>query len=161
MATITKKKVLTLPGFGGVPYGNNTVREFTFETNSSGVYVDSDTATAVGNGDKVRVGVLSAGMRLHDALAIVSDAFRASSTAKIGFEYVDGVDSSDVPQDDDYFFAALALDAAGRTRAANTGVRPVTLPKDAYLIVTNGGGNAQNVAGQLDLLVFGEMVGPA
>ena len=120
----------------------DTVREFTFETNSSGVYVDSDTTTAVGNGDKVRVGVLSAGMRLHDALAIVSDAFRASSTAKIGFEYVDGVDSTDVPQDDDYFFAALALDAAGRTRAANTGVRPVTLPKDAYLIVTNGGGNS-------------------
>jgi len=159
MATITKKKVLTLPGFGGVPYGNNTVREFTFETNSSGVYVDSDTATAVGNGDKVRVGVLSAGMRLHDALAIVSDAFRTSSTAKIGFEYVDGVDSTDVPQDDDYFFAALAA-TVGRTAANNTAVRPLTLPKDAYLILTVNGSTADHAsAGVYDFVVQGRFMG--
>ena len=161
MATITKKQVLTERQFGGVPYGNQNVYQFPVATNSSGVYTDGDSTSAVGNGDKVRIGVLPAGLRLDDALAIVSDTFRASSTGKIGFEYVDGVDDTNVPQDDDYFFAALDLATAGRTRQANTGVRPVTLPKDAYLILTHGGGNAQNTAGQLDLLVYGELVGPA
>lgn len=156
MATITKKKVLTELSAAGIsPFGNAVVLPFTFETNSSGVYANSDTATAVGNGDVVRIGVIPAGTRLIDGLAIISDAFRASSTFKIGFAYVDGSDSTDVPQDDDYFFAALAADAAGRTRATNTAVRPVVLPKDAYVIVTNGGAAAQNVAGQLDFYIQG------
>jgi hypothetical protein len=35
----------------------------------------------------------------------------------VGFEYVDGVDDTTVPQDDDYFFAALAINAsAARAR---------------------------------------------
>ena len=73
-------------------------------------------------------------------LAIVSDAFTAATTAKIGFAYVDGVDSTSVPQDDDYFFlAGLATNALVRTRSTNTGVAPITLPKDAYVILTNAG----------------------
>ena len=153
MATITKKKVLTEGGFGGItPYGNALRLPFSFETNASGVYVNSDAAAAVGAGDKVRIGVIPAGVRVNGALAIVSDGFRATSTGKLGFEYVDGVDSTDVPQDDDYFFAALDLATAGRTHANNTAVRPVVLPKDAYVILTNQV-VAQNVAGQLDLLV--------
>lgn len=155
MATATKKYAKTLQQFGGVPYGNMTVHQFSFETNSSGIWVDSDQTTAINIADITRLGVLPAGMRLDDALAIVSDAFASSTTAKIGFAYVDGVDSSAVPQDDDYFFSAgLAINAAGRTRMTNTGVRPVTLPKDAYVIVTHAGAN-HSAAGQLDLLVFG------
>jgi hypothetical protein len=100
------------------------------------------------------------GMRLDDCLAIVSDAFTARQTLKIGFEYVDGVDDTDVPQDDDYFFAALALDAAGRTRANNTGRAPVVLPKDAYLIGTSAGADTP-AAGRLDVLVYGEFIGIA
>jgi len=161
MATITKKQVLTERQFGGVPYGNQSAYFYSLVTNSSGVYTDGDSTGAIGASDKLRIGVLPAGLRLIDALAIVSDTFRASSTGKIGFEYVDGEDSTDVPQDDDYFFAALDLAAAARTRAANTGVRPVVLPKDAYLILTHGGGNAQNTAGALDLVITGELVGPA
>lgn len=153
MATITKKNVRKLEQYAG-PQGNAWKDKFSFSTNASGVFVDSDTAAAVGNGDVVRIGTLPAGLELHDALAIVSDAFTAVSTAKIGFAYVDGVDSAAVPQDDDYFFAALAYNAVGRTRAANTGVRPVTLPKDAYLIVTNGGA-AQAAAGVMDVIVEG------
>jgi hypothetical protein len=96
--------------------------------------------------------VLPAGAILIGSLALLNDTFRASTTFKIGFEYVDGVDSSSVPQDDDYFYAALAADAASRTAATNTAVRPVKLPKDAYLILTNGVA-AQNTAGILDLFV--------
>lgn len=155
MTTITKKRVLTEAGFGGAtPYGNALALQYSFETNASGVYANSDSAAAVATGAKVRFGVLPAGMRLDDALAIVSDAFTATTTAKIGFEYVDGVDDSDVPQDDDYFFAALNIAAAGRTKATNTAVRPVVLPKDAYLILTNGVAD-QAAAGQLDLIVYG------
>ena len=47
MATITKKQVLTEKQFGGVPYGNATVLPFSFETNASGVYGNTDTTTAV------------------------------------------------------------------------------------------------------------------
>jgi hypothetical protein len=88
---------------------------------------------------------------LKDALAITSDAFTSSVTHDIGFEYVDGVDSSDVPQDADYFFNDLANTAA-RTRANNTGVRPVVLPKDAYVIATVAGADHAS-AGCLDLLI--------
>jgi hypothetical protein len=154
MATITRKKALTEGGFGGItPYGNQLVLPFAIAL-AAGVFTNSDQATAVGIGDKIRLGVLPAGMKLTDALAIVSAGFTATSTAKIGFEYVDGVDSAAVPQDDDYFFAALAYNAAGRTRASNTAVRPVVLPKDAYLIVTNLVA-AQAGAGVMDLLIEG------
>lgn len=159
MATITKKGIQQDRQMTGVsPYGNKISLIHSLVTNASGAVVGSDSTSAIGATDKVRIGVLPAGMQLVDALAIVSDAFRATSTAKIGFEYVDGVDDTSVPQDDDYFFAALAMDAAGRTRAANTGVRPLVLPKDAYLIYTNAV-VAQNAVGILDVVVDGVLVG--
>lgn len=159
MATITKKKIAQQNQFGGTPYGNATKLPFRFETNASGYYLDSDTpAAAVGNGDKVRLGVLPAGFRIEDSLAIVSDAFTATATAKIGFEYVDGVNSSTVPQDDDYFHAALAYNAIGRTRANNTAVAPVTLPKDAYLTLVNQAA-ALNAVGIIDIIVEGVLTG--
>lgn len=158
MATVTKKQVLTEQQFGGVPYGNKTSLPFTFETNSSGAMVNSDQTTAVLTTDKVRFGVLPAGFRIEDSLAIVSDAFTATSTAKIGFEYVDGVDSTAVPQDDDYFHAALAWSSQLRTRANNLAVRPITLPKDAYLTIVVGTA-ALDAAGKLDLLVQGVLNG--
>ena len=154
MATITRKKVLTEGGFGGIsPYGNALAMHFKFDTTAAGLMVDGDGAAAVGIGDKCRIGVIPAGTKIHDALGIVSNAFTATSTFKIGFEYVDGVDSTDVPQDDDYFFAALAT-TAGRTRAANTAVRPIVLPKDAYVILTNQVA-AQAEVGAFDLIVEG------
>jgi hypothetical protein len=157
MATVTKTRAHKNPKFGGVPYGNLAVLPFALETSSAGVMVDGDKATALVQADKVRLGLLPAGMRLDDALAVLSDAFTTSVTHKIGFEYVDGVDDSAVPQDDDYFYAALA-GTVGRTRAANTAVKPVVLPKDAYLIATVGGADHAS-AGRLDLLVYGELLG--
>lgn len=153
MPNITKKNVRKLQQYAG-PQGNAWKDKFNFTTNASGVFADSDVATAVQAADVVRLGVLPAGLELHDALAIVSDAFTATATATIGFAYVDGVDDATVPQDADYFFAALAYNAVGRTRATNTAVAPVTLPKDAYLTLTNNTA-ALNAVGVIDVIVEG------
>lgn len=159
MATVTKKRVKHTNAGVSAPYGNGWSQTYTFETNSSGVFVDSDKTTAVAQNDVVRIGVLPAGLELHDALEIVSDAFTAATTADIGFAYVDGVDDSTVPQDADYFDAALDTAAQGRTRAANLAVTPVRLPKDAYLILTIGGASHAS-AGRLDVIVNGVWYGP-
>lgn len=158
MADYAKKNVLKLSQFGGTPYGNKSVLHFNLVTNASGVVEDSNAAAALGSGDTVRLGVLPAGMKLMDCLSIVSDAGVASSTCKIGFSYVDGVDSAAVPQDDDYFHAALSLAAIGRTRANNLAVVPVTLPKDAYLLFTHSA-HTQNVVMRADFLVEGILTG--
>lgn len=83
-------------------------RRFTpSETNSSGYILDSDTpAAAVGAADVIRLGIIPAGVRISDALVLISDASTANITFKLGFAYVDGVDVTAVPQDDDYFIIA-------------------------------------------------------
>jgi hypothetical protein len=88
----------------------------------------------------------------------VSDAFTAATTCKLGFAYVDGVDSTAVPQDDDYFSASVATNAAGRYVANNTAVAPVILPKDAYLIITVAGADHAS-AGVMDVIVEGIWTG--
>lgn len=158
MTTSTKKALKSVAQFGSAPYGNNSVLSFNVTTNSSGIWTDGSLATAGATTDEFIVGILPAGMRLDDCLAIVSDAFAASQTIKLGFRYVDGVDSTAVPQDADYFFAALALSAQGRTRANNLAVAPVVLPKDAYLVLDVDGA-AMSVAGVLDIFVEGVIGG--
>lgn len=154
MATVTKKGARTARQFGGMPCGNAWSGVYRFATNASGVMTDSDQTTAVAQADVVRLGVLPAGLQLHDALMLVSDAFTALTTCKVGFAYVDGVDSTAVPQDDDYFGAAITTHTLGRYAAANTGVTPVVLPKDAYLILTVAGAN-HAAAGIMDVIVRG------
>ncbi|RUR68684.1 hypothetical protein EJP67_16605 [Variovorax guangxiensis] len=164
MATVTSKTGLQQRIFGGTPYGNKTVHKYQLDTNSSGGVVDGDSTAALASGDKVRLGKIPAGFELHGALVLVSTAFTASVTGKLGFEYADGVDDTQaaadaqsrpyVPQDDDYFGAAFALNTAGRYPASNTAVRPVTLPKDAFLILTTGGAANAKVAA-MDVLVEG------
>lgn len=156
MANITKKR-LAERQFGGVPYGNTTTLHATLETNASGAAIDSDTTAAIASGDVVRLALLPAGAKLQDAQAIVSTTFSASVTGSLGFAYEDGVDSTAVPQDAAYFLSAQALSSTGRFRA-NTAKAPVTLPKDAYLILTTGGA-ANAKASKLDVLVEVELVG--
>ena len=140
------------------PAGNKTVIKGNFTTNASGVAANSDLATAVQVNDVVRICFLPSGTELHDAQAIVSDAFAATTTADIGFLYADGVDSAAVPQDAAYFFAALNTAATGRTRA--TGVKaPVRLPKDAYLVLTRKTA-ADSAVGIVDVLVDCVLQGP-
>lgn len=158
MATITKNRYQDSQNFGAVPYGNLTTLEYAVATASNGSVVGSDSAAAVASGDVVRLGILPAGFRLHDSLTIVSTAFTASVVGTIGFAYVDGVDDTAVPQDADYFGASVAINTAGRYRASNTAVVPVTLPKDAWLTITTGGANNAKAAAAT-ILVTGEHVG--
>ena len=159
MSTVTKNRIRQAPQYSG-PSGNKFAKVFRFNVSASGVCPDSDLATAVQVNDVVRIGILQAGLELHGALAVVSDAFAASTTADIGFAYVDGVDSTAVPQDADYFFAALATSSTSRTLANNAAVAPVVLPKDAYLILTRKGA-ADSALGILDVIVDGILNGPA
>lgn len=159
MATFTKKALRSSAQYNSLPSGNAAKHHFNLTTNASGAMPDADVTTALVQATVVRLGILPAGFKIIDCLSIVSDAFTASVTAKLGFAYVDGVDVSAVPQDDDYFHAALAINAVGRTRANNTAVAPVTLPKEAYLIATIGG--ADNAAvGIWDIVVEGIDMGP-
>jgi len=145
--------------FGGfTPYGNLTVLPFKLKTNAAGAAIDSDTTAAIGNGDSIVLGILPAGMELHDANLKVSTAFTALVVGKLGFAYEDGVDDADVPQDDDYFGAGVTLHTAGNYRM-ETSVAPVRLPKPAKLVLTcSGAANAK--AAQLDVLINGELTGP-
>lgn len=143
---------------GATPYGNMVAYAYSLATNASGVPLDTDATAALGTADTVKLGIIPAGTKLLDSMAQVSDAFTATSTAKIGFAYVDGVDDANVPQDADYFNAAVALGSTGITRKDNSATRPVVLPKDAYLTLDNDVA-AQAAAGQLDIVIFGEMVG--
>jgi len=149
MSTVTIKGIKQSQQAG--PDGNKHVIRGNFTTNASGVAANSDLTTAVQVNDVVRLAFLPAGAELHDALAIVSDAFAATTTADIGFVYADGVDSSAVPQNAAYFFAALATSSASRTRATATNA-PVRLPKDAYLVLTRKVA-ADSAVGVLDVLV--------
>lgn len=158
MTNITRKQLAQQQQFGGTPYGNLSVLSFNVTTNASGVWTNGDSASAPTTSDKLVIGTLPAGFALLDAQMVVSDAFTATATAKVGFEYVDGVDSTATPQDADYFTAALALHTAGRYRADNVAVKPVTLPKDAYLVLDWDVAN-NATSGVLDIHVYGVLTG--
>ena len=144
--------------FGGfTPYGNVTSLSFELKTNSSGAAVDSDSASAIAAGDVIDLGPLPAGMRLDDASIFVATGMTATVTGKLGFRYEDGIDSTEVPQDDDYFGTGFTIDTAGRYRA-NTG-NLVTLPKPARLILTTAvAANAK--ASEIKVVITGELTGP-
>jgi len=157
MATITKKTAYDRH-LTGAPYGDVLMLPYRMETTSGGVLVGGDSASAIGNGDVVRLGKLPAGTKLLDCVVTISDAFTGSSTYKLGFAYCDGVDSTAVPQDDDYFVAAATALSATAVQRKATVTAPVTLPKDAYLILTNAGA-AQAAVGIADFLIFAQAVG--
>lgn len=157
MATI-KLKNLGDKQFGGfTPYGNVTTLRATLETTATGAAVNATSAAAIGIGDKLHLQTLPAGLLIEDAQIIVSTALTAGVTGSLGFEYVDGVDSTEVPQDTAYFGAGLALGAAGRLRLATTKA-PVNLPKEAYLVLTTAGA-ANAKVGRVDVVVHGERMG--
>jgi hypothetical protein len=153
MGTITKSDNDARVRLGSTPYGNVASFVYILETNAAGAVIGSDTATAVQIGDVVRIGLLPAGFRLIDSHVIVNTALTADVTGDVGFQYADGVDDTEVPQQDDYFGAALVLSSAARLRnvTANT---TVVLPKPAWLIVTTAG--AANVkASKVEVVVTG------
>ena len=145
--------------FGGVECGNQLLFHKAFTTLANGAPGDCNTNTALAIGDVVNLVRLDAGTLLTDAQLIVSDAFGAGVTADIGFAYADGVDSTDVPQDADYFFAEADLSAAARLRTT-TANAVVRLPKAAYLTLTVKGAAIAKV-GKADVVINGEWQGAA
>lgn len=144
MATITKKPNPRIQ-VGATPWGNAHSLQYTLATAANGSAIGADSTAAIASGDKVRLGVIPAGTTLLDSQAIVSTAFTAAVVGDLGFEYWDGVNSAAVPQDAQYFGAALVLNATGRLRNATTKA-PVTLPKDAWLVLTTGGADNAKAA---------------
>ena len=88
MATVTKKssdrKYLT-PGHSAIA-GRKSIRSRPILQGYSSTGPCDGGAT----GDVVRFGILPAGIKISDALVIISDAFATSTTYKLGFAYVDG-----------------------------------------------------------------------
>ena len=122
MATVTKKNIKADKALGGVPYGNASVLEFPLATNTSGVWVDSNQATAVAIADVLYLGILPKGTRLLDCMVRVSTALKTSTTCKVGFKYVDGVDVTAFPESDVYFMAAgTSLATAATLRSSCSG----------------------------------------
>ena len=155
-----KLKGIGINQFGGAEEsGNQTVYASTLSTNSTGAALNSNSTAALGVGDKVYLQSMPAGMRLDNAVAIVSTAFTAAVTGSLGFEYLDGVDSSDVPQDAAYFGSGIVLSAAARLPNVSSKAL-VTLPKEAYLVLTIAGAANAKVA-RLDVIVTGERLGAA
>lgn len=159
MATITK---LGIPDpsnqLGASPYGNLTAFRYVMKTVASGAVEGGDSAAAVASGDTVKIGLLPAGFRLIDSEVIVKTGMTATVTAKLGFAYADGVDRTDVPQNDAYFGTGYALSAAAVLRKTAT-TAPVRLPKEARLILTTGGA-ANAKASLIDVRLAGELTGP-
>jgi len=155
MPTINLKQLQSASQFGGSPYGNDSVRYFTQKTLPSGALEGGDSAAPIGQGDKVRLGILRKGYMPQDALLAVSNGMSNNVTGSIGFEYIDGIDDLTVPQNAGYFFTpGTVLSAPARIRATNNAAFPVTLPKDAFVILTTAGG-ANAKASRLDLVVYG------
>lgn len=150
MATITRKQNPRL-NVGATPWGNAHALQYPLTTAANGGALSADVATPIAIGDEVRLGVIPAGSVLADSLVVVSTAMSASVTGDLGFKYVDGVDDTKVPQNATYFGTALVLSAAARLRNA-TANAPVTLPKDAWLVLkTAGAANAK--ASQVDVVL--------
>ncbi|UBQ43417.1 hypothetical protein [Comamonas thiooxydans] len=136
---------------GSTPWGNLNALHFILKTGANGGALEADSNAPLAVGDKVRMGVIPAGSTLVDAMAVVSTGLTATVKGDLGFEYVDGVDAAKVPQDAAYFGAALDLAAAARLRNTSTKA-PVTLPKDAYLVLTTSGA-ANDKAARVDVVL--------
>jgi hypothetical protein len=143
--------------FGQTPYGNQSVYRFRLATNANGAAVESNQVTALAVGDKIILGQLPAGFAPTDSTLIVSTALTSGVTGSLGFEYADGEDSSDVPQDAAYFGSGLALSTAARLRNITTKA-PRPLAKEANLILTIAGA-ANAKVGELYVIIEGEGLG--
>lgn len=157
MATV--KLLNQTPGYGGFsPYGNTTTNKFTLETTATGAAKNASSSAALAVADEIVLGVMEAGFRLDDMEAVVVTGMTAAVTGSLGFKYVDGVDSTVVPQNSAYFGAGLALATAARLRNA-TANAIVTLPKPANLVLTLAGAANAKVS-YIDFVIRGELIGP-
>lgn len=138
--------------------GNLSRLQLPMETNANGVLIGSSKKTALAIGDIVRLLRMPKGTLIGLGTDIpISDAFTAGTTIQVGFEYADGVNDADFPQDAAFFHAAGSTAAVARLNT--TPVRkPRILPKDAWVIATIAGAN-HAAAGRLDILLDVEYQG--
>jgi hypothetical protein len=151
MATNKSRNPDPRNALGSTPWGQTSTLRFVLQTSATGALVNGTLATPIASGDKLVLGTIPAGFRVVDSQIIVRTPLTAAVVGDVGFEYADGVDVPAVPQDADYFGAALVLNAAGRLRNGTTNPT-VCLPKDASLIVTTGGA-ANAKAGKVEILL--------
>jgi len=136
MADVTRTNLDVVRPLGGVPFGNMTILPFEL-TVAAGVLANSDKATAVAATDVIYVGTIPKGFKFYDITAkAIAAVGAATSTIDVGFEYVDGVDVTALPEDADAFFDAQATSAAFFARGSLAKVPPIALTKDAYLTIT-------------------------
>ena len=153
MATLTVNQPLTHHYTYTAPYGNATERTHQLVTNDKGIAQNSNEKAAIEAGDVVILGELPEGFCMTDATVFVMKGF--TGAASLGFEYADGIDHPDVPQDDKYFFEDKVIADAARIRA--DGSKLYVLPKPANLILTCAAANTK--ASELRVVVNGELVG--
>jgi len=108
----------------------------------------SATLAAAQIGDKVRLNKVYAGTKVYWS-KLINAALGASTTVKLGFEYVNG----EAGGNDAAFLPATSTAAAASTQGAGV---PVTLAYDAYIIATIGGAAA---TGQIDSVLTFEFKG--
>lgn len=157
MATITKTGKDANVRLGSTPWGNKSALHYSLATNASGAVIGGNSTAAVANGDKVRIGLIPAGMRIYDSQVLVNVAMSASVIGDLGFEYADGVDDTAVPQSANVFGNDITLSSAARLRNATTN-KSVKLPKAAWLILTTAGANnakASDIEITLDAIAEG------
>ena len=158
MATIKVNKSRENQFGGAAAYGNVTTLRYGLATTATGAVANSNSAAAVAIGDKIDLGSLPAGFLLEDAQLLIQTGMTATITGSLGFEYADGVNNADVPQDAAYFGTGLVLSATARLRT--TSAKLVTLPKEARLILTTAvAANAK--ASAMTVIVHGERMGAA
>jgi len=107
------------------------------------------TLAAAASGDKIRLNKVYAGTKVYDVKMVFGD-LGTGTTMAVGFEYANGEAGGSAT-------AFLpATDVATAAGVANSGVAPVTLAYDAYIIATVGGAAA---TGQLDVVTTFEFKG--
>lgn len=142
----------------GAHYGNLTRLQLPMETNAVGALIGSNQKTALQIADVVFLRRLPKGTLIGLGTDTpVSDAFTAATTVSFGFQYADGVDDANFPEDAAFFHAAGSTAALGRLNTTPN-VQPKVLQKDAWVIATIGGA-AHASAGRLDLLLDIELQG--
>lgn len=120
-------------------YGNESVKHFSVNKSAA-------------LNDVVALGIMPAGSELNDLVAYVADA-AANVTASFGWAYLeDGADDDNEEADADYFCGATAVHTGPTLIRKTSATPPKRLARDAYIIMTIGGG-AQAAALQVNALV--------
>jgi len=159
MTTVNTNYMNSSHQFGGTPFGNRSQLDFNLTTDASGIATKTDLTTAIGSTDVIRLGVLPKGFRIDDCIATVSVAFAGSTTCSLGIQYVDGVDLASPNAQDAAYLIAGSTSLASTAIIRKTGIKaPITLQKDAYLILTMAGA-AQTTTAVLDVSVLGVLTG--